>query len=430
MILIVYTTAYRKGSDKFKRVAETLLKEKKASFSGTVVCTGILGKRELTDLFQSISDAGDTITEYHFIGHAGMYGPMYGTVAYPEQYSPYELQQLKIPFAPQAKAYFHCCRSARWFAPHFARQFQVETFGYHWYTSFSSDKKNYKRVTQKSVSVYAAGCKGRKSHGLIGSLKKYSGMSALETMQSFHPEQTLPDATYNQVAELYDRVFQDIKVREDEWNWLLRHFPERKDVSVVDIGCGNGALLKELAPRVKQGTGLDISAGILQKARELNRENSHLSFLQLNGPQLPVADASADLVISLLSFRYLDWDPLMVEIRRVLKPGGKILIVDMVAVPPKWSEFPQLIGAKFRQYRQRYVRREFYTNLQKLVTHPAWKEMLKHNPIRSEHEMKWYLESRFPGRKVEKINIGMHSAVLAFDSGDIQQMQDMYLTYP
>jgi len=36
--------------------------------------------------------------------------------------------------------------------------------------------------------------------------------------------------------------------------------------------------------------------------------------------------------------------------------------------------------------------------------------MLKHNPIRSEHEMKWYLESRFPNKKVEKINIGWNSA--------------------
>jgi len=56
--------------------------------------------------------------------------------------------------------------------------------------------------------------------------------------------------------------------------------------------------------------------------------------------------------------------------------------------------------------------------------------MLKHNPIRAEHEMKWYLESRFPGRKVEKINVGWNSCILAFDSGDIKNIKDIYLTYP
>jgi len=430
MILIAYTTQYRKGSDKFRRIVHTMQKEIELRYRGTVRVLGLVSKRELIEEFARITQAGETIDEYHFVGHSGMYGPMYGTIEYPEQYSPYEWKTMAIPFASNAKAYFHCCRSARWFAPFFAETFKVETFGYHWYTTFSSDKKYFKKVTDASANVYAAGCIGKKSHGWIGSMKKYSGSLELEVMRSFRHAVNEEDSSYNKVADLYDQVFQDIKVRKDEWKWIEQHFPSNNSITIVDIGCGNGALLKELSPRIGKGIGLDASANILENARKLNKEDPKLEFKLINGPQLPLEDKSIDVLISLLSFRYLDWDPLMDEVKRVLKPGGKVLIIDMVTVPAKWNELPQLLQSKMSQYLQRYTHAQFYRNLTKLVTDPAWKEMLKHNPIRAEHEMKWYLESRFPTRKVEKINVGWNSCILAFDSGNIENIQDIYLTYP
>ena len=128
-ILIVYTTRYRKGSPVFARIAETLRRETKERYNGEVICKGIVGKRELTDLFTQFHAENRLLDEFHFIGHAGMYGPMFGTVEYPEQYSPYEWKQLPLPFSPEGKAYFHCCRSARWFASFFAQISGVTTYG-------------------------------------------------------------------------------------------------------------------------------------------------------------------------------------------------------------------------------------------------------------------------------------------------------------
>ena len=429
MILIVYTTIYRKGSDKFARVARTMEKELQSP-GNEITCKGIVSKKDLNLIFKTISEEGKYIDEFHFVGHSGMYGPMYGSVEYPEQYSPYELKHLQIPFSPAAKAFFHCCRSARWFAPFFARVFNVETSGYYYYTSFTSDKKKYKRVNENSENVYAIGCIGRKSHGIRGSLKKYSGMNVLEKMKSFKPEELNVDTTYNKVAELYDNVFQDIKVRRDEWNWICKHFPDKKDITLLDLGCGNGALLKELSGRIKSGIGMDLSEGILEKAKKMNADSENISFVKIDGPQLKIENQSVDVVISLLSFRYLDWDPLMEEIKRVLKPGGKVLIIDMVTVPVKWKEYPKLLKSKFDHFKQRFTNPQFYNNLKKLTNDEKWKSMLKYNPIRSEHEMKWYLESRFPGKKVDKINVGWNSSILAFDSGNIENIKDIYLTYP
>ncbi|MGQ3012467.1 MAG: class I SAM-dependent methyltransferase [Flavobacteriales bacterium] len=430
MILILYTTRYRQGSPMFKRAAETLAGEKAAVYKGPVLCRGIVHKKEVSDLFRQLAQEGKPVDEYHFVGHSGMYGPMYGTQEYPEQFSPHEWQQMHIPFAAGARAYFHCCRSARWFAPFFARTFSVETFGYYWYTGFSRRTDYFGRVRSESDPVYAIGCKGRKSHGIIGSLKKYTRSEPLEKMRSFSPAEFTEDRSYDKVAALYDAVFQDIKVRRDEWNWLCRHLPSLQDKTVLDIGCGNGALLKELAPKVRQGIGVDVSAGILEKAAQMHAQNPNIAFHRLQGPVLPLADQSVDIAVSLLSFRYLDWDPLMAELKRVLKPGGRILIVDMITVPVKKREIPVFLRHKLQMYIQKYRERHFQRSLSELVNHPDWKHMIKYNPIRAEHEMKWYLESRFPGRRTEKINIGWNASILAFDSGPIEHMNTIHLTYP
>src|SRR4026208_1312996 len=126
--LVLYTTLYRKGGSQFPRVAETLAAEKReAGFEGEIITRAVESKREVLAALDEIRREGKLIGEFVFVGHSGMYGPMFGTVAFPEQFSPYEWEQMEIPFAPGATAYFYCCRSARWFAPFFARTFNVRT---------------------------------------------------------------------------------------------------------------------------------------------------------------------------------------------------------------------------------------------------------------------------------------------------------------
>lgn len=429
--LIVHTTHYRKGSEQFAVIAETMFDELKEKFPvDEVLLVPIHRKKELVNQFRDLSSQERKIKSFHFIGHSGMYGPMYGTIEYPEQFSPFELQHLEIPFEENGEAYFHCCRSARWFAPYFSRIHKVTAYGYHNYTAFTRSKERYKRIGKTVKPMFAIGCEGKKSHGWIGAIKKNLFGKGLESLKKFDFNSEEVDRTYNNVAQLYDAVFQDIKVREDEWKWINEHFPKNSDLEILDIGCGNGALLKELAPRIKAGLGVDLSEDLLNLAEKNNESNDHISFKQVSGPELPLPDQSIDLIISMLSFRYLDWDPLMDELKRVLRPGGRILILDMVAVPAKPIQYPRLILDKFKQRSQLKKYPDFARALAKLVAHPDWKKMLHYNPIRAEHEMKWYLESRFPGRKVEKINVGFNSSIIAFDSGDIQNIQEIHLTYP
>lgn len=429
--VIVYTTKYREGGSQFPVVANTLADEiKNGGFTGEMVCKPVESKVDVLKIFADLAQDARLISEFHFVGHSGMYGPMFGTVKFPEQFSPYEWENMEIPFADNANAYFHCCRSARWFAPFFARTFKIRSHGFFWYTTFSRSKDRYKYAGDSTDGkLYTIGCKGRKSHGLTATAQKFLGMMPAEKIKAFEPVAPTGETSYNKVAELYDAAFVDIKVRKDEWAWLNEHLPA-DGFNVLDIGCGNGALLNELAPRVTLGRGVDESEGILERARIKNAEHKNLSFVKIDGPVLPFEDNTFDVVISLMSFRYLDWDPLLAEIKRITKPGGKFLIIDMVTVPVKVAEYPRLLADKLRTKRGQKANARFDAALQKLVSHPDWKKMLEYNPIRSEHEMKWYLESRFPGQKVETLNMGWNSRIVAFDSGPVEKGIEVKLTYP
>ena len=150
-----------------------------------------------------------------------------------------------------------------------------------------------------------------------------------------------------------------------------------KKPMLLDIGCGNGAFLRQIFSKLKSGAGVDVSAGMLKmaKTKSVEKNISNLSFSQISGPQLPFDDSKFDYVTSVLSFRYLDWDPMIHEILRVLKPGGRILILDMVAAPVKFYEWPKLLISKFRHYLQRYQNPKYYKDLSKMVQTPQWQQM-------------------------------------------------------
>ena len=431
VLLIIYTTTYRLGGRQFPVVAETLAAAKREDgFEGEIVIRAVESKRDVLQAIAEIKDSGRQMSEFHFVGHSGMYGPMFGTAAFPEQFSPYEWEQMDLPFAKSATSYFHCCRSARWFAPFFARTFQVPTYGFFWYTTFSRSKEKFVSAGKRTVGkLYTIGCKGRKSHGLLASALKRLGFMPAETMKRFEPRPPDGDTSYDHVAELYDAAFVDIRVRKDEWKWLNEHLPDGK-IDMLDIGCGNGALLNALASRIETGVGVDESTGIIERAKLKNSEISNLKFEIIKGPVLPFPDNSFEVVTSLMSFRYLDWDPLLAEIKRVAKPGGKFLIIDMVTVPVALAEYPRLLNDKLRTLRDQKKNAKFNAALHKLVSHPDWKKMLEYNPIRSEHEMKWYLESRFPGQKMEILNMAWNARIVAFDSGPVEKGIDAKLSFP
>jgi ubiquinone/menaquinone biosynthesis C-methylase UbiE len=435
VIWIGYTTHYREGSDKFARAARTLHSDLARRYpKQRVVLEPLRQKADFAAAMRRIEEAGQRIDELHFIGHSGMYGIMFGTKSWPEQFSPHEWRSLRIPFARRASAHFHACRSARWFAPFFARTFGVSSFGHQGYTTVSTRPDRFRfegLCAGRGGPLYLISVPGRKTHGLFGALYKYALSPRAIPMRACEPDGA-SHTGYDAVADLYDRAFADIRLRSDEWRWLCQRleqaFPEAGP-RVLDLGCGNGALLEALRGRIELGVGVDVSGAMIERAR--SRVTSPLlRFETISGPTLPFSDRSFDVVTSFLSFRYLDWDPILREIRRVLAPGGRLLIVDMVERPLGLSDARLLLRSFLNDRRRRLRERRFTRDLRALTTHPAWRRMLEHNPIRAEHEYRWYLESRFPGRTIETLNVSRRARLVAFDSGALEPGMPLPMSFP
>ncbi len=450
LCLIAYTTLYREGGAELARAARTLAQEREAA-GREVVLARVESKRELVDAIEALCaphGRDRPLEELHFVGHSGMYGPMFRTRQMPEQLSPHEWRGLvgRLRFTPTAEATFHACRTARWFAPFFARTFGVTASGYHWYTTFSArpDRFSWEGPRPRpEAPLYLIGCPGKKSHGLLGALRKRLGLARAEELKRFSPAAVGDEATYARVADLYDEVFADIRVRQDEWRWLQGPMREAlaarraaagegAALTVLDVGCGNGALLAALADAypLAAGVGVDSSPAMVAAARRRQAGRAALRFEEVRGPALPMPDQSVDVVVSLLSFRYLDWDPLMMEVRRVLRPGGRLVVIDMVTAPLSWRDLPRALLDALRAALARRRRPAFRRALARLTASPHWAEMLKYNPIRAEHELVWYLESRFEGRRVARLNLGRHARVLAFDSGPLAPGATPPQSYP
>jgi ubiquinone/menaquinone biosynthesis C-methylase UbiE len=178
------------------------------------------------------------------------------------------------------------------------------------------------------------------------------------------------------------------------------------------------------------GIGVDSSAEMLARARERSQGRRGMRFGKVNGPALDVPDDHVDVVISFLSFRYLDWDPVMAEIRRVLAPGGRLWVVDMIEHPVRVRELGVLARSVIAHVQTRRARPQFSADLAALTTHPDWRDMLRHNPIRAEHEYRWYFASRFPGTHLDLLTATLSQRVVAFDSGPLPKGHTAPLTYP
>ena len=104
--------------------------------------------------------------------------------------------------------------------------------------------------------------------------------------------------------------------------------------SMLDVGCGTGTLAIAAKRRVGAGSvrGIDASAEMIARAREkASRANVDVAFEVASAEALPFSDRQFDVVASTVVLHHLRRaarEACVREIRRVLKTGGRLLVVD------------------------------------------------------------------------------------------------------
>ena len=158
---------------------------------------------------------------------------------------------------------------------------------------------------------------------------------------------------FDEIAPRYDRLNHILSFGMDRvwWNRAARRFGsilQQPSACVLDLCCGTADMTAALLKRRPRGaaqpiTAIDFSHEMIERGRA-KLADKPVVFIEADALHMPLADASQDLVVSAFGFRNLaDYTAGLHEIRRVLKPGGEIGILD-------FSEPPGLLGSAYRVY--------------------------------------------------------------------------------
>lgn len=139
-------------------------------------------------------------------------------------------------------------------------------------------------------------------------------------------KRTAVRAMFDTIAPRYDLVNRLMTFRMDVgWRRTTQQALALQPGAVVlDLACGTGDFCVELARAGHRPIGIDLSFGMLSEAR------TDAPLVQGDLLQLPLADQSVDAAVCGFALRNLvELDPFFAELHRVVRPGGRIALVDV-----------------------------------------------------------------------------------------------------
>ena len=144
----------------------------------------------------------------------------------------------------------------------------------------------------------------------------------------------LKGTQYKDASNLDARIalHQRFAEREVNWHrWLFEQYAVPERGRVLELGCGPGTFWLENAKRIPAGWDItlsDLSEGMLEEAKARLQSVSHsFNFAEVDAQAIPFEDDLFDMVMANQVFHHIpDANRALAEIRRVLKPGGRVYI--------------------------------------------------------------------------------------------------------
>jgi ArsR family transcriptional regulator len=127
-------------------------------------------------------------------------------------------------------------------------------------------------------------------------------------------------------------------------------------LTVGDLGCGTGQVSELVSPHVSRVIAVDGSADMVQAARRRLKGAPHVEVRRGDMEALPIDDAQLDIAIVALVLHHVpEPSRALAEVSRVLKPSGRVLIVDML--PHDRPEYQQQMGHVWLGFSEKTVRK-------------------------------------------------------------------------
>jgi len=131
-----------------------------------------------------------------------------------------------------------------------------------------------------------------------------------------------------------------LTARAQEAELLVNLAALRGDELALDLACGPGTFTRAFAPRVKFILGVDLTPALLAQAREASVKAGlkNAGFALGDATRIPLPEWTVDLAVCAYSLHHFtDAEVALRELSRVVTPGGRVAIVDLVAPeePPR-----------------------------------------------------------------------------------------------
>ena len=110
---------------------------------------------------------------------------------------------------------------------------------------------------------------------------------------------------------------------------LLRHLPDPCG-EVLEIGCGTGQATRMLAARARRVVAWDLSPRMIEVARARSAGVENIEYHAGDALRYDYPAARFDAVVSIATLHHLPLEPMVAEFRRTLRPGGVLLLLDLV----------------------------------------------------------------------------------------------------
>ena len=154
------------------------------------------------------------------------------------------------------------------------------------------------------------------------------------------------DRFYSRFASVYDAL---VKLGPIWKSWLAHALPHVQGPRVLEVSCGTGYLLTQYAGRV-QASAVDLNEKMVEiTTKNLRRAGLTADVQRADVEALPYADETFDTVVNTMSFSgYPNGRAALQEMSRVLKPGGRLVLID-VGYPDDENKLGTLLTELWRR---------------------------------------------------------------------------------
>lgn len=162
------------------------------------------------------------------------------------------------------------------------------------------------------------------------------------------PDTETKDATdvsamFDEVSPRYDLI-NDVLTAGNDRLWRItatRAIQPRKGMRILDLAAGTGTSSAAIAAHGAEVVAADFSEGMLAEGRKRHADNPLIEFVHADAMSLPFEDASFDAATISYGLRNVS-DPrkALAEMRRVVKPGGRVVIAEFSTPPSKLVRGP------------------------------------------------------------------------------------------